>query len=143
MFQMQRRFQIIPCCSLLLSPNLSISIPNPGTLVSFISEVLCLLEHKVLYNIPKSIHLLFTIFKTDQQRNNSRENEETERKQKQHPVVDVTGDGSKVQCCKAILHRNLECQVHESRQTGSGQTGDDKSERQHSRNQLTKMDWNV
>ena len=36
----------------------------------------------------------------------------------------------------------LECQVHESRQIGSGQTGDGKSERQHSRNQLTKMDWN-
>ena len=33
-------------------------------------------------------------------RNNSRKNEETELKQKQHPVVDVTGDGSKVQCCK-------------------------------------------
>ena len=27
-------------------------------------------------------------------RNNSRKNEETEQKQKQHPVVDVTGDGS-------------------------------------------------
>ena len=33
-------------------------------------------------------------------RNNSRKNEETEPKQKQHPVVDVTGDKSKVQCCK-------------------------------------------
>ena len=32
----------------------------------------------------------------DQWRNNSRENEETEPKQKQHPVVDVTGGGSKV-----------------------------------------------
>ena len=32
----------------------------------------------------------------DQWRNNSRKNEETETKQKQHPVVDVTGDGSKV-----------------------------------------------
>ena len=31
-----------------------------------------------------------------QWRNNSRKNEETELKQKQHPVVDVTGDGSKV-----------------------------------------------
>ena len=29
-------------------------------------------------------------------RNNSRKNEETEPKQKQHPVVNVTGDGSKV-----------------------------------------------
>ena len=30
----------------------------------------------------------------DQWRNNSRKNEETEPKQKQHPVVDVTADGS-------------------------------------------------
>ena len=36
----------------------------------------------------------------DNWRNNSRKNEETEPKQKQHPVVDVTDDGSKVQCCK-------------------------------------------
>ena len=33
-------------------------------------------------------------------RNNSRKSEETESKQKQHPVVDGTGDGSKVRCCK-------------------------------------------
>ena len=31
-----------------------------------------------------------------QWRSNSRKNEEMEPKQKQHPVVDVTGDGSKV-----------------------------------------------
>ena len=36
----------------------------------------------------------------DQWRNNSRKNEEMEPKQKQHPVVDVIGDGSKVRCCK-------------------------------------------
>ena len=36
----------------------------------------------------------------DQWRNNSRKSEETEPKQKQHPVVDVPGDGSKVRCCK-------------------------------------------
>ena len=36
----------------------------------------------------------------DQRRNNSRKNEETEPKQKQHPVADVTGNGSKVRCCK-------------------------------------------
>ena len=36
----------------------------------------------------------------DQWRNNSRKNEGMELKQKQHPVVDVTGDRSKVQCCK-------------------------------------------
>ena len=33
-------------------------------------------------------------------RNSSRKNVETEPKQKQHPFVDVTGDGSKVQCFK-------------------------------------------
>ena len=32
----------------------------------------------------------------DQWRNNSRKNEEMDQKQQQHPVVDVTGDGSKV-----------------------------------------------
>ena len=36
----------------------------------------------------------------DQWRNNSRKNDKTEPKQKQHPVVDVTGDRSKVRCCK-------------------------------------------
>ena len=35
-----------------------------------------------------------------QWRNNSRKNESMEPKQKQYPVVDVTGDRSKVQCCK-------------------------------------------
>ena len=33
-------------------------------------------------------------------RNNFRKNEEMEPKQKLHLVVDVTGDGSKVRCCK-------------------------------------------
>ena len=36
----------------------------------------------------------------DDWRNNSRKNEETVPKQKQYPVVDVTGDGSKVRCYK-------------------------------------------
>ena len=36
----------------------------------------------------------------DQWRNNSRKDEEMEPKQKQHPVVNVTSDRSKVQCCK-------------------------------------------
>ena len=36
----------------------------------------------------------------DQWRNNSRKNEGMEPKQKHHPVVDVTGDGGKVQCYK-------------------------------------------
>ena len=36
----------------------------------------------------------------DQWKNNSRKNEEMEPRKKQHPVVDVTGDGSKVWCYK-------------------------------------------
>ena len=36
----------------------------------------------------------------DQWRNNSRKNEETEPKEKQYPVVNVTVYRSKVQCCK-------------------------------------------
>ena len=39
----------------------------------------------------------------DQWRNNSRKNEETEPKQKQYPVVDVTGDRSKVRCYKSNI----------------------------------------
>ena len=36
----------------------------------------------------------------DQWRNNSRKNEGMETKQKQYPVVGVTGDRSKIRCCK-------------------------------------------
>ena len=36
----------------------------------------------------------------DQWRNNSRKNEGMKPKQTQYPVVDVTGDRSKIQCCK-------------------------------------------
>ena len=44
--------------------------------------------------LPRSVGAQYAI--GDQWRNNSRNNEETEPKQKQHPVVDVTSDGSKV-----------------------------------------------
>ena len=36
----------------------------------------------------------------EKSREKTPERMKTEPKQKQHPVVDVTGDGSKVQCCK-------------------------------------------
>ena len=36
----------------------------------------------------------------DQWRNNSRKNEGLKPKQKQYPVVDVTGDTSMIRCCK-------------------------------------------
>ena len=48
--------------------------------------------------LPRSVGAQFAT--GDQWGNNSRKNEKMEPKQKQHPVVDVTGDGSKVQCCK-------------------------------------------
>ena len=44
--------------------------------------------------LPRSVSA--QIATGDQWRNNSRKNEGMEPKQKQHPVVDVTGDGSKV-----------------------------------------------
>ena len=48
--------------------------------------------------LPRSVGAQYAT--GDQWRNNSRKNEEMEPKQKQHPAVDVTGDGSKVQCSK-------------------------------------------
>ena len=48
--------------------------------------------------LPRSVGAQYAT--GDQWKNNFRKNEETEPKQKQHPVVEVTGDGSKVQCCK-------------------------------------------
>ena len=44
--------------------------------------------------LPRSVGAQYAT--GDQWRNNSRKNEETEPKQKPHPVVDRTGDGSKV-----------------------------------------------
>ena len=44
--------------------------------------------------IPRSVGAQYAT--GDQWGNTSRKNEDMEPKQKQHPVVDVTGDGSKV-----------------------------------------------
>ena len=48
--------------------------------------------------LPRSVSAQYAT--GDQWRNNSRKNEEMEPKQKQYPAMDVTGDRSKVQCCK-------------------------------------------
>ena len=48
--------------------------------------------------LPRSIGAQYAT--GEEWRNNSRKNEEMEPKQKQNPVVDVTGDGSKVRSCK-------------------------------------------
>ena len=46
--------------------------------------------------LPRSVGAQYAT--GDQWRTNFRKNEEMEPKQKQHPVVDVTGDGSKIRC---------------------------------------------
>ena len=48
--------------------------------------------------LPRSVGAQYAT--GDQWRNNSRKSEGMEPKQKQYPAVDVTGDRSKVQCCK-------------------------------------------
>ena len=78
----------------------------------------------------------------DQWRNTSRKNKGIEPKQKQHTVVDGTGDKSKVGCYQEQCCIGTWNVKSESRQIGSDQTGDDKGEYRHSRNQQTKLDWN-
>ena len=90
--------------------------------------------------LPRSVGTQYAT--GDQWRNNSRRNEEMEPKQNQYPAVEVTGDRSKVRCCKeqhCIGTWNV-------RSMNQGKLEvvkrDGKSESQHSRNQWTKMDWN-
>ena len=78
----------------------------------------------------------------DQWRNKSRKNEETEPKQKPHLIVDMTGDGSKVQCSKEKYCIGTWNVRSMNQGKLGGQRGDGKSEHQHFRNQGTKMDWN-
>ena len=46
--------------------------------------------------LPRSVGARYAT--GEEQRNNCRKNEDLEPKQKQHTVMDVTSDGSKVQC---------------------------------------------
>ena len=55
-------------------------------------------ERTVKDELPRSVGAQYAT--GDQWRNNSRKNEGVEPKQKHHPVVDGTGDRSKVRCCK-------------------------------------------
>ena len=71
----------------------------------------------------------------EQWRNNSRKNEEMAPKQNQHPVVDVTVDGSTVRCCKeqyCIGTWNVRSMNQAKLDV---QTGDGNSECRHFRNQ--------
>ena len=78
----------------------------------------------------------------DQWRNNSRKNEGTEAKQKQYSVVDVTGDKSKVRCCKEQYCMG----TWNVRTMNQGKLEVVKQEMSrvniNSGNQQTKMDWN-
>ena len=55
-------------------------------------------DRKLKEELPRSISAQYAT--GGQWRKSSRKNEGTEPKQKQHPVVSGTGDGSRVQCCK-------------------------------------------
>ena len=50
--------------------------------------------------LPKSVGAQYAT--GEQWRNNSRKNEGMEPKQKQHPVVNETGDGSRIRCCSQM-----------------------------------------
>ena len=87
--------------------------------------------------LPRSVGAQYAT--GDQWRNNSRKNEEMGPKQKQHPVVDVTGDRSKVRCCKEPYCIGTWNVRSMTRQIGSCQTGDGKSECRHSR--TSELKW--
>ena len=73
----------------------------------------------------------------DQWRNNYRGIEEMEPKQKKHLAVDVTGDGSKVRCCKeqyCIGTWNVRS-MNQGKLKVVKQEMDGKSEHRHFRNQ--------
>ena len=99
-------------------------------------------ERTLKDELPRSVGVQYA--SGDQWRNNSRKNEGTEPKQKQHPVVDMTGDASKVQCYEeqyCIGTWNVRS-MNQGKLEVVGQTRDGKSEHRHFRNQRTKMDWN-
>ena len=91
--------------------------------------------------LPRSVGAQYAT--GDQWRNNSRKNEGMEPKEKEYPAVDVTGDRSKVRCCKeqyCIRTLNI-------RSMNQGKLEVVKQEMarvncRHSRNQQTEMDWN-
>ena len=83
--------------------------------------------------LPRSVGAQYAT--GEEWKNSSRKNEEMKPKQKQCPVVDVTGVGSKVQCCK----EQYCIETWNVRSMNQGKlevvTGDGKSEHQHFRNQ--------
>ena len=91
--------------------------------------------------LPRSVGAQYAT--GDTWRNNSRNNEEMEPKQKQHPVVNGTGDGSRVRCCKEQYCTG----TWNVRSMNQGKLEAVKQEMasisvDNFRNQRTKMDWN-
>ena len=82
--------------------------------------------------LPRSVAAQYAT--GDQWKNNSRKNEGMEPKQKQQPVVDVTG--SKIRWCKEqYCIGTWNVRSMNQGKLEFGETGDCKSERQHFRNQ--------
>ena len=67
------------------------------TLGAMLSLFLCMVWG---CDLTSWVYMRLSRYQRRVRRNNSRKNEEMEPKWKQCPAVDVTGDGSKVQCCK-------------------------------------------
>ena len=96
---------------------------------------------RILKEHPRSIGIQYAT--ADQWRNDSRKNEGMEPKQKQYPAVGVTGDRSKVRCCKeqyCIGTWNVRPMNQGKLEVVKQEMA--RGEHQHSRNQRTKMDWN-
>ena len=88
-----------------MSSNFPVRIPHQFQIYDLLGKLMWISFNGFLEILQRSLSIspywVGTQYATgDQWRNNSRKNEETEPKQKQHLVVDLTGDGSKVQCCK-------------------------------------------
>ena len=87
--------------------------------------------------LPRSVGAQYAT--GEQWRSNSRKTEEMEPKQKQHPIMALTGDGSKVRCCKeqyCIGNSNV-------RSMNQGKLEVVKQEMASTfRNPRTKTDWN-
>ena len=75
-----------------MANQFSIALRTPGTVWKG-KKVITLKD-----DFPRSVGAQYTT--GEEWKNNSRKNEETDPKQKQCPVVDVTANGSKVWCCK-------------------------------------------
>ena len=68
--------------------------PQYSGLENYLNRMKRQKDRILIDELPRSVGSQYAT--GDQWRNNSRKNEEMERKQNQHPGVDVTGDGNKV-----------------------------------------------